>query len=129
MKPSIIRSRAVAVLAASQAVPGLEHPAAIPQDGSSHEGMSPSKKELLKRMERLEAKLPPELARKLIVLSMKTATGWCSPYAAREFEDEIEKLPAGVRKKFEKEWKLVREHEAWPRLPPPKKAASASRLV
>jgi hypothetical protein len=89
--------------------------------------MSPSKKDLLKRMERLEAMLPPELARKLIVLSMKIATGWCSPSEAREFAGEIDKLPAGERKKFEEEWKLVQDHEAWPRQPPHEKKDSAGQ--
>jgi hypothetical protein len=70
-------------------------------------------------MDKLEVKLPPELKRKLIIISMKLATGWCSPYLAVEFEEEIEKLSAGKRKQFEPEWKEVREHQSWPRMPAP----------
>jgi hypothetical protein len=92
-------------------------------------GPEESKKELLKRMEALEENLPNGLARKLISISMKVATGWCSPYLAREFEAEIQKLPERERRRFDKEWKLVREHDAWPGriagkpdpAPPPKK--------
>jgi hypothetical protein len=73
-----------------------------------------SKKELLRRIEALEPKLPNELARKLVTISMKIATGWCSPYLAKEFEAEVDKIRPGERRRFEKEWKLVREHEAWP---------------
>jgi hypothetical protein len=73
-----------------------------------------SKKDLFRLMDALEAKLPRELARSLIVIRMKIATGWCSPYQAKEFEGEVEKLSERERKHFEKEWKLVREHDAWP---------------
>ncbi len=85
-----------------------------------------SKKDLLKRMEALEAKLPRELARKLIIISMKIATGWCSPYPAKEFETEIGKLSEQERKGFEDEWKAVREHEAWPTVIVSKQAGSPS---
>jgi hypothetical protein len=108
---------AVTILAALPGIPRLKDPAAAAQHGSSEEELNLSKKELLKRLERLQAKLPPELARKLIVLSMKIATGWCSPSEAQELAGEIDKLPPGERKKFEKEWGLVQEHEAWPRQP------------
>lgn len=73
-----------------------------------------SKKDLLKKMSALEAKLPRELARQLIIISMNIATGWCSPYRVKEFETELGKLTEQERKDFEKEWKAVREHEAWP---------------
>ena len=72
------------------------------------------KKDLLKLMEKLEDKLPAELARKLIIISMKLSTGYCSPLSAQELEEEIDKLPEKDRKKFEKEWKLVHEHKEWP---------------
>jgi hypothetical protein len=85
------------------------------------------KKELLKRIDALEGKLPPELARKLIVLSMKIATGWCSPFQAKEFEAEVDKLPNRERKRFEKEWKLVREHPAWPSVPAKPDKSSPSK--
>lgn len=78
---------------------------------------SPERKELLRLMDQLAAKLPPELARKLIVISMKLATGYCSPYAARELEEAIAEVPDSARKSFEGEWKLVREHPHWPRMP------------
>jgi hypothetical protein len=84
-----------------------------------------SKKDLLKQMKALEAKLPRELARQLIV-SMKIATGWCSPYLAKEFETEVSNLPDQERKGFEKEWKAVREHEAWPTVIVSKQAGSSS---
>lgn len=127
MKHGIIRVLAVAILGLSDTAVGDQHSAAIQQGASPEVEVSASKKELLQHMKKLEERLPSELRRKLIVISMKLATGWCSPYAAREFEDEIDKLPAQERKTFEKEWKLVREHEAWPRLPPGKKAVSGSR--
>ncbi len=75
---------------------------------------SEAKKDLLKRMDTLETKLPPDLARKLIVISMKIATGWCSPHLTKEFAADIDKLTDEERKPFEKEWKAVREHRAWP---------------
>jgi hypothetical protein len=65
----------------------------------------------------LQIKLPRDLARKLIVISMKLATGYCSPYAARELEEAIDAVPDRERKAFEKEWKMVREHKHWPRMP------------
>jgi hypothetical protein len=127
MKHGIIRLLAVAILGLSDTAVGDQPSAAIQQGASPEVEVSASKKELLQHMKKLEARLPSELRRKLIVISMKLATGWCSPYPAREFEDEIDKLPAQERKTFEKEWELVREHEAWPRLPPGKKAVSGSR--
>lgn len=72
------------------------------------------RKELLQRIAQLQRRLPGELERKLIIISMKIATGWCSPHYAKEFEDEVNKLSPGQRRRFENEWKLVREHEAWP---------------
>lgn len=77
------------------------------------------RKELLRLMEELEVKLPRELARMLIVLSMKLSTGYCSPYAAKEFEEALAALPTGEIRPFEAEWKKVREHKHWPRLPRP----------
>jgi hypothetical protein len=87
-----------------------------------------SKKDLLKQMKALEAKLPRELARQLIIISMKIATGWCSPYLAKEFETEVGKLPEQERKSFEKEWKSVREHDAWPTVIVSKQAGSSSSM-
>jgi hypothetical protein len=40
------------------------------------------KKELLRLMDELEIKLPPELARKLMILSMKIASGYCAGASA-----------------------------------------------
>ncbi len=105
--------------------------AAVPGDDShgaqqaESAGQEASRKELLARIDALEQKLPKELSRKLIVISMKISTGWCSPYLTKEFEDELNKLPRGERRRFEKQWKLVREHEAWPTLPAPRKGDSA----
>jgi len=78
------------------------------------EAVRAKRKELVKLMEKLEEKLPPELARRLIIISMKLSTGFCSPQETREFTAEIEKLPENERKKFEKEWKEVREHPEYP---------------
>jgi hypothetical protein len=75
------------------------------------------RKELLKLIDQLEVKLPRDLARKLIVISMQLATGYCSPYAAQELEEAIEALPESTRKIFEKEWQTVRQHAHWPRMP------------
>lgn len=80
---------------------------------------SPARKELLRLIDELELKLPRDLARKLIAISMKLATGYCSPYPVKEFEDPIQALPTSEVRKFEKEWKSVREHEHWPRMPQP----------
>jgi hypothetical protein len=104
-----------------------QHPAAVHSPGAAGGESAARKKELFQRMKTLEEKLPLELRRKLIIISMKLATGWCSPYQAREFEIEIDKLPAEERKKFEKEWERVREHEAWPRLPAGKEEDSRSK--
>jgi hypothetical protein len=61
-----------------------------------------------------------------MVIHMKLVTGWCSPHLAVEFEKAVDKLPAGDRKDFEKEWKPVREHEAWPRWPDPEPETAAN---
>ena len=75
------------------------------------------KKQLFALMDKLELKLPSELKRKLIIISMKLATGWCSPYLAVEFEEEIGKLSAAERQQLEPEWREVRDHKVWPRMP------------
>ena len=80
---------------------------------------SPAREELLRLIDELEVKLPRELARKLIVISMKLSTGYCSPYAAREFEEAVESLSVREIRAFEAEWKKVRDHEHWPRMPKP----------
>ena len=88
-----------------------------------------SKRELLAIMDKLEPKLPAELRRKLIVISMKLATGWCSPYLTVELEQEIEKLTVEEKKGLEPEWSEVKKHKAWPRMPPeakPKKPSETS---
>jgi hypothetical protein len=78
---------------------------------------SPARKELLRLIGQFQVKLPRDLARKLIVISMKLATGYCSLYAAKELEEAIDAVPDRERKAFEKEWKMVREHKHWPRMP------------
>jgi hypothetical protein len=75
------------------------------------------KKELLGLIDKLKSKVPSELARKLSIISMKLSTGYCSPFLTKEFEEEINKLPEKEQQKFEKEWKRVREHNQWPRMP------------
>jgi|GEM_PF-1132413 len=119
------------VLALCAALPGpAEPPAAVPQEnrqakqadaGAAPETkpietveLSAERKDLLKRIDDLQRKIPKELERKLLIISMKLQTGWCSPVYAREFEDEVNKLPPGERRRFEKEWKLVRGHPEWP---------------
>lgn len=87
---------------------------AMNAEPASAAGFEASKKDLLKQMRALEAKLPRGLARQLILNLQEIATGWCSPYLAKEFEAEVDKLADRERKRFEKEWKAVREHEAWP---------------
>jgi hypothetical protein len=77
------------------------------------------KEELIALIHKLQGELPDELERKLIVISLKLATGWCSPHLAVEFEKDLNKLPAKDRDDFEREWKLVREHPLWPRWPEP----------
>ena len=44
----------------------------------------------------------------------------------KEFETELGKLPEQERKDFEKEWKAVREHEAWPTVIVNKQAGPSS---
>ena len=78
------------------------------------EALKRQKKELLRRMEELESKLPPELARKLMILSMRIASGYCSPYPVRDFEDDLAAVDPSVAKSFEAEWKRVKEHPLWP---------------
>lgn len=51
---------------------------------------SPARKELLRLIDELEARLPRDLARTLIVIPMKLSTGYCSPYATRDFEEAVE---------------------------------------
>jgi hypothetical protein len=122
--PALVMS----VTASVPAMPRADAPAEGPEDVQQAKltDLEASKKELLKRMDVLEAKLPQELARRLIILSMKIATGWCSPYLAKEFEAEVDKLPDQERKRFEKEWKAVREHDAWPCVLARKKSGSSS---
>lgn len=76
--------------------------------------LTAGRKELLQRIDELQRKIPKELERKLLIISMKLQTGWCSPIYAKEFEDEVNKLSPGERRRFEKEWKLVRENPEWP---------------
>ena len=80
---------------------------------------SPARKELLRLIDELEVRLPRELARELILISMKLSTGYCSPYAAREFEEAVASLSATEIRAFAAEWKKVREHKHWPRMPKP----------
>ncbi len=75
-----------------------------------------TKKELLRLIAALRPKLPPELSRRLAVISMKIATGWCDPHLTAEFEQDLNARPDNERRRFEAEWKRVRAHEAWPRL-------------
>lgn len=105
-------------LEAAAALPGPRDPAPKTDDDSQAR-----RKELLKLIDQLEVKLPRDLARKLIVISMKLATGYCSPYAAQELEEAIEALPESTRKIFEKEWQTVRQHAHWPRMPKDKDPA------
>jgi hypothetical protein len=83
---------------------------------------SPARKELLRLIDELEAKLPRDLARKLIVISMKLSTGYCSPYATRDFEEAVDSLPTAETRGFASEWKKVREHKQWPRMPKPQQS-------
>jgi len=111
---------AAAAIAAALILPCAAMPVSPAQDAQQGaEADQPSeeeasRKDLLKQLDALEGKLPQELARKLVVISMKIATGWCSPHLAQEFEAEVDKLPERQRRRFEKEWKAVREHPAWP---------------
>lgn len=75
-----------------------------------------NKQELLRLIAALRPKLPPELSRRLAVIAMKIATGWCDPHLTAEFEQDLNARPGGERRRFEAEWKRVRAHEAWPRL-------------
>lgn len=79
-----------------------------------------AKKELLGLIEELQVKLPSDLARKLSVISMKLYFGYCSPFEVKGLEDGIAGLRDPERKPFENEWKKVREHKCWPRMPHPK---------
>jgi len=121
--PALAISVTLAVFVAPYAV--LPACAAEDVQPAKPSDLEASKKDLLKLMDVLEVKLPRELARKLIVISMKIATGWCSPHLTKEFETEVDKLPEQERKRFEKEWKPVREHDAWPCVIAGKRAGSA----
>jgi hypothetical protein len=127
MKCGILPLLLIAILGLPHLAIGNQDPVAVHSPGAAGGESAASKKELFERIKALQEKLPLELKRKLIVISMKLATGWCSPYQAQEFEAEIDKLPAEERKEFEKEWKRVREHEAWPHLPAGKEENSRSK--
>lgn len=116
---------AAAAVAAVLILPCAGMPASPAQDAQADQPSEEeaSRKDLLKRLDALEGKLPQELARKLIVISMKIATGWCSPHLAEEFEAEIDRLSERQRRRFEKEWKAVREHAAWPTVSARKQAS------
>jgi len=85
-----------------------------PPEDKELEAVRAKRKELVKLMEKLEEKLPPELARRLMIISMKLSTGFCSPQETRDFTADVENLPESDRKKFGKEWKQVREHPEYP---------------
>jgi len=85
-----------------------------PPEDKELEAVRAKRKELVKLMEKLEEKLPPELARRLMIFSMKLSTGFCSPQETRDFTADVENLPESDRKKFGKEWKQVREHPEYP---------------
>jgi hypothetical protein len=109
-----------AVLAEPRAALSVSQESSNPptdSDESVLDPRSPARKELLSLIGQLEVKLPRDLARKLIVISMKLATGYCSPYPVKELEEAIEALPGREQKLFEKEWKMVREHKHWPCMP------------
>jgi hypothetical protein len=124
----VARVLAALVLLTALALPRVADStsAAKDQEPAKAADVETSKKDLLRKMNALEAKLPRELARQLVIISIKIATGWCSPYLAKEFETELGKLPEQERKDFEKEWKAVREHEAWPTVIVNKQAGSSS---
>jgi hypothetical protein len=98
---------------------GLSLAPAVAQDKKADSNVTADevkkqKRELLRRMEELEAKLPSGLARKVMILSMRIASGYCSPYAVRDFEDELAAVDPAAAKLFEAEWKRVKEHPLWP---------------
>ncbi|MGH9628956.1 MAG: hypothetical protein ACRD7E_11580 [Bryobacteraceae bacterium] len=72
------------------------------------------KDELLDRIAKLQDKVPDELQTSLALISMKLATGYCSPYRVDRFEKRLAGLDHGEREKFAEEWKLVKEHPLWP---------------
>jgi hypothetical protein len=45
---------------------------------------------------------------------MRIASGYCSPYPVREFEDALAALDPSAAKAFAAEWKRVKEHRLWP---------------
>ncbi|MGE5486492.1 MAG: hypothetical protein ACM3ZB_01570 [bacterium] len=100
--------------AAGESRPAVQEQKAPEEQPVETVELDAGRKELLKLIGQLQQKLPSELERKLIIISMKISTGWCSPHDAKEFEDEVNKLSPGQQRRFEKEWKLVREHKAWP---------------
>ena len=74
------------------------------------------REELQDRIEKLQRRIPKDLQTHLAIISMKLATGYCSPYRVQEFEDELTALPKGKQRRFAKELAAVQSHPLWPSL-------------
>jgi hypothetical protein len=72
--------------------------------------------ELLEQIEDLQRRIPKDLRTDLAIISMKLATGYCSPYRVREFEDALSALPKGKQGRFAKELTKVQSNPLWPSL-------------
>ena len=72
--------------------------------------------ELQERIEKLQRRIPKDLQTDLAIISMKLATGYCSPYRVQEFEDELAALPKGKQRRFAKELTELQSHPLWPSL-------------
>ena len=84
------------------------------EEAIDFEALRARKRELMTLVDQLKNKLPQDLQRCLLIISMKIYTGYCSPHTVREFEDAVNALPAHELASFENEWKRLREHPEWP---------------
>jgi hypothetical protein len=74
------------------------------------------REQLQEKIEKLQRRVPKDLQTDLAIISMKIATGYCSPYRVQEFEEALAALPKGKQRRFEKELADVQAHPLWPSL-------------
>ncbi len=104
----------VGLLAASTVVGSLADEIAQSEELNDFEALKARKRELMKLVDELEGKLPKDLQRRLMIISMKIYTGYCSPRIIKEFEDAVNALPEHELKRFKNEWRRMCEHSEWP---------------
>lgn len=104
-------ARTIPVAALLLAGPWIAQAAGEKTAGQTREDQ---KAELLEHIEDLQRDIPKSLRTELMIISMKLATGYCSPYRVQRFEENLAKLDAGEKRKFAEELETVRAHPLWP---------------